>query len=1005
MSLRTRSRLRHRVRSASIGAAVGGLALATLAAIPAADAQELPEQEPGVTLRTYDVQIPLEEVCTLKEGQTPNVDKLMPAIDFADGDFGINDLFVSHTIANLHVPSDGLYNFRLISDDGSFLYIDDEVVIDHDGLHADEPKDGSVELTEGVHPLRIEHFERYGGQVVRLEWQKPGDAGFSLVPTEVLTTDAGVVRVTSPGRKACEGDFDSPGDGLKLNDVYPGYDLVDLRPEGFEPKVTALNWTEDGRMALATWGAMDQQGTSQDGEVYLLDGVRAADGPEDVTVKLVAEGLREPQGLIEVEGDLYVSEKHQLTQLVDTDGDDVVDEYNQVATWPFDGNFHEFAFGLLYREGYFYLNLSVSINYGGATTDPQGSPNRGTHIKVNRKTGEIEYVAGGLRTPNGLGTGREGDVFITDNQGGWLPANKLVHVKPDRFFNHYTNPDGPFDDQPITRPVLWMPHNEIANSPSTPVLLEQGPFEDQMVWGDMTYGGVQRGFIEEVEGQYQGAVFHHSHGLESGINRTLLDPETGALIVGGLGAGGNWGEAGKLTYGLQKLEPNGTEVFDIKAVRAREDGFHIDYTKPLSEETGAELAEAYQVQQWTYAPTANYGGPKIDEETLEITSATLDDDGKTVSLKIDGLKPNRVVHIRSPRPFAAADGEELWGTEAWYTLNEIPGEQPAPVFYEAEEGAILEQGGFDTEHLGYSGGGFIDQLGKDNVGSGTRVTVEVEESGEYDLGIRYANGPHPFEGTKTMSLLVDGEFVKQLALPTTENWKDWAMVHEALDLEAGEHTVEVSVGENDTGHVNLDTFSVRPASERIALFDESGDQQEWQHTDSRDPEWTVEDGAMTVGGGDLRTIESFDDFRVHVEFWLPEYPPDVTGQARANSGVYLQERYEIQVLDSFGVDPLKTNDAAAIYNQKAADVNAATEPETWQSYDIEYQAAQFDDAGNKIANARVSVWWNGTLVQDNVEILHATGGNIPEGPSKGSIRLQDHGNPVKYRNVWIEPLN
>lgn len=222
MPVHAPSRLRHRIRSASIGAALGGLVLSTVAAIPAADAQELPEQEPGVTLRTYDVQIPLDEVCTLKEGQTPNVDKLMPDIDFSEGDFGFNDLFVSHTIANLHVPSDGMYNFRLISDDGSFLYIDDQVVIDHDGLHADEPKDGSVELTEGVHPLRIEHFEAFGGQVVRLEWQKPGDADFSPVPNEVLTTDAGVVRVTSPGRKVCEGDFDSPGDGLKLNDVYPG---------------------------------------------------------------------------------------------------------------------------------------------------------------------------------------------------------------------------------------------------------------------------------------------------------------------------------------------------------------------------------------------------------------------------------------------------------------------------------------------------------------------------------------------------------------------------------------------------------------------------------------------------------------------------------------------------------------------------------------------------------------------------------------------------------------
>jgi hypothetical protein len=206
---------------------VGGLALSTIVAVPSSQAQELPEQEPGVTLRVYDVQIPLQEVCTLKDGQTPNVNKLMPDIDFSGGDFGIEDRFVSHTLANLHVPEDGEYDFRLISDDGSLLYIDDELVIDHDGLHGADPKDGSVELAEGVHPLRIEHFEAGNGQVVRLEWQKPGDDGFSLVPGDVLTTEAGVVRVTSPGRKECEGDFDAPGDGLKLTEAYPGYDLVD----------------------------------------------------------------------------------------------------------------------------------------------------------------------------------------------------------------------------------------------------------------------------------------------------------------------------------------------------------------------------------------------------------------------------------------------------------------------------------------------------------------------------------------------------------------------------------------------------------------------------------------------------------------------------------------------------------------------------------------------------------------------------------------------------------
>ena len=106
-----------------------------------------------------------------------------------------------------------------------------------------------------------------------------------------------------------------------------------------------------------------------------------------------------------------------------------------------------------------------------------------------------------------------------DNQGDWLPSSKLVHIKPGRFFNHYTNPPGPFDDQPVTQPVVWVPQNEIGNSPSTPVQLSEGPFAGQMLFGDVTYGGVQRAFLEEVDGEYQGAVFRHTAGLEAGVNR------------------------------------------------------------------------------------------------------------------------------------------------------------------------------------------------------------------------------------------------------------------------------------------------------------------------------------------------------------------------------------------------------------------------------------------------------------------------------------------------------
>ncbi|MFG3467342.1 ricin-type beta-trefoil lectin domain protein [Streptomyces sp. NPDC047853] len=648
--------------------AVGLSSSPSTADAPAAAA--LPPQEPGVTLRVFDVQTPLNEICTLKAGQTPNVDKLMPVIDWSSADdFGLETRFVTHVLGNLHAAQAGSYAFRLTSDDGSRLWIDDRLVINHDGLHGpDAPKDATVDLTAGSHALRIEHFERDGGQQLTLAWKPPGASAFSVVPNSALSTDADVVRVTAPGRKECEGGADSPGDGLPLTGVHPNYTLTDLRPNGFEPQVSAMDWLPDGRLAVATWGGSNNTA----GEVYLLSNVTGDTGPDKVTAKKVASGLKEPMGIKHVDGKLYVSQKHELTELNDTNGDEITDQYRRVATWPFGGNFHEFAFGLLYQDGFFYLNLSVSINYGGATTDPQPAANRGTTIKVNRATGQVSYVAGGLRTPNGIGWGPEGGIFVTDNQGGWLPSSKLVHIKQDRFFNHYTNPDGPFDSRPVTKPVLWLPQNEIANSPSTPLLLEDGPFAGQMLFGDVTYGGVQRGFLEKVGGEYQGAVFRLTQGLEAGVTRISVGPD-GALYAGGLGAGGNWGQEGKLAHGLQKLTPNGANTFDIRAMRAVPGGFQLEYTQPLSTDTANELAAHYKIKQWRYVPTAAYGGPKVDEETLTAQSATLSADRKTVTLTIPGLKTDRVVHVRSPRPFSSAGGETLWSTEAWYTLNKLPG--------------------------------------------------------------------------------------------------------------------------------------------------------------------------------------------------------------------------------------------------------------------------------------------------------------------------------------------
>ncbi|MCS7475791.1 family 16 glycoside hydrolase [Umezawaea endophytica] len=969
-----------------------------LVVVPPARAA-VPPQEPGVTLRVFDVQTSMNRLCTLKTGQTPNVDKLMSTINWSTtAEFVVNDYFVSEVTGNINITTAGTYQFRLTSDDGSRLSIDGNRVIDNDGLHGPTAVTGSVNLSTGYHALRIEQFENVGGQQITLDWQPPGSSSFVLVPNSVLSTDSGVVRVTAPGRKECVGGTDTPGDGLPLDSVYPGFTLTNLRPSGFQPQVTGMDWLPDGRLAIATWGGS----TKTLGEVHLISNATGGTDPSRVRTQRIASDLKEPMGIKYVDGKLYVSEKNRLVELNDTNGDGVTDNYRTVATWPFGGNFHEFAFGLLYKDGFFYLNLSVSINEGGATTDPQPAPNRGTTLKIDKNTGAVSYVAGGLRTPHGIGWGPEGDAFVTDNQGGWLPASKLVRVKQNRFFNHYMNPAGPYDSQPVTAPVVWLPHNEIANSPSNPVQLTQGVFAGQMVYGDVTYGGLQRVFLEKVNGEYQGAVFRMTQGLESGVSRISVGPD-GAIYTGGIDGGGNWGQPGKLAYGLQKLTPNGVSAFDILAMRAVPGGFQFEYTQPLSAATVQDLAGKYQVQQWRYAPTVAYGGPKLNEQTLSVESATVSADRKTVTLKIPGLQAGRVVHVRSPRPFASEAGTPLWSTEAWYTLNSQVGGVPTAVTYEAERAAISGGAEITTSRPGYTGTGFV--YGYWNQGATTTFSVNAATAGAHNVSLRYSNGPNPSAGTKSVSVYVNGTKVRQVRLASTTTWDEWSTQPETLNLNAGNNTVAYKFDSGDVGNVNLDNITVT-AVQRVQLFGGT-DLNAWEKRAGGAATWPVSGGSVESNGGDIRTKEKYGDFRLHAEWSEPNYPSSVTGQARGNSGIFLQERYEVQILESFGDTTPANDEAGGIYSKRAPDRNMATAPLTWQTYDVTFRAARYDSAGVKTDNARVTVVWNGTVVHDNVEINGGTGDNIAEDASPGAIRLQDHGDPgenPRFRNIWIEPI-
>ncbi|MEU4746926.1 family 16 glycoside hydrolase, partial [Actinosynnema sp. NPDC023658] len=341
---------------------------------------------------------------------------------------------------------------------------------------------------------------------------------------------------------------------------------------------------------------------------------------------------------------------------------------------------------------------------------------------------------------------------------------------------------------------------------------------------------------------------------------------------------------------------------------------------------------------------------------------------------------------------------------AWYTLNNLVGTAPsATQSFEAESAALSGGAGVNTDHTGYSGAGFVDGYG--TAGATTRFAVNATTAGSHNVGLRYSNGPNPSSGTKTVSVYVNGAKVRQVALADTGTWDTWATHTEALTLRAGANTIAYKVDSGDIGHVNLDYLTVTPA-QRVALYS-GGGTENWRNADGSAPSWPVSGGSMEALGGDIRSRQVFGDFKLHLEFWLPNLPSTVTGQQRANSGVYLQDRYELQILDSYGKQALAADDAASIYLKRAASSNAATAPQTWQTYDVTFRAARFDSAGVKTENARVTVVWNGVTVHQDFAIDGPTGNGAAEGPTAGPLRLQDHGDPgenVRFRNIWVEPL-
>jgi hypothetical protein len=439
------------------------------------------------------------------------------------------------------------------------------------------------------------------------------------------------------------------------------------------------------------------------GEVWILNGVYD-DPPSNVTYHRFATALHEPLGLLSHSGSLYTTQRTELTQLRDTDGDDVADEYLTVAKgWGVTGHYHEYAYGpKLDRDGNLWVTLNIGLGLkGDELTHTIHEPTlnyrqglwRGWGMKVT-PSGELMPVCAGMRSPSGIGANAAGDMFYTDQQGNWVGTNTLHHMRDGAFFHHAealasmsqpgstihgvkSVPDGvPFPDAmktfpQLVPPAVWFPYKKMGQS-TTDIMLDAsdgkfGPFAGQLFVGEFTQAGMSRVFLEKIDGEYQGACFPFRNGFASAVLR-MAQGTDGSMFVGLTNRG--WSSLGTASYGLQRLVWTGRIPFEIKEMKARPEGFELVFTKPVDKKLAADPA-SYSMNSYTYLYQSSYGSDEIQKQDLVITKATVADDGLSVRLAMTGLR-ERFVHELAAAGVRSLDGEPLLHPFAYYTLNRIP---------------------------------------------------------------------------------------------------------------------------------------------------------------------------------------------------------------------------------------------------------------------------------------------------------------------------------------------
>lgn len=463
------------------------------------------------------------------------------------------------------------------------------------------------------------------------------------------------------------------------------YKLISLPvPEDVILEVGGMATLPDGGLAVCT----------RRGEVWIVNNPYIS-GSERPTFKRFASGLHEPLGLAYKDGDIYVTQRSEVTRLRDKDGDGRADSYDKIYSWPLSGNYHEYSYGPTFLPN---GNMLVTLNVGWSNSLGHGVslvPWRGWTLELT-PDGKMTPFAAGMRSPAGYGMNAAGDFFYTENQGDWVGSGRISQVEKGDFLGNaeslrWTNlPGSPLTLKPeevpntgeplydvakrvkaLKAPAVWLPHGILGISTSG-FLNDNtngkfGPFANQVFVGDQGQSILSRVDFEKVKGVYQGVVFPFREGFSSGVLRMVWGHDA-SMFVGMTSRG--WSSTGKALYSLQRVVWTGRMPFEMKTIHAMPDGFEIEFTTPVDKELAAD-PESYKVTGFNYKYHATYGSPVINRAGCPIRGIVVSKDGMKARLVVDSLRLG-YIHEITAAGVRSETGRTLLHNVGYYTLNNLP---------------------------------------------------------------------------------------------------------------------------------------------------------------------------------------------------------------------------------------------------------------------------------------------------------------------------------------------